>query len=68
MSSILIETPDGKGEINKIYLSELGFLMLKIYYPSGIFKTYNLGVHDENINIFTNKILEHEKYQNKNND
>lgn len=68
MSSILIETPDGKGEISNIYLSELGFLMLKIYYPNGIFKTYNLGVHDEKNNIFTNKILENGKYENKNND
>jgi hypothetical protein len=30
MSNILIETPKGIGRLHNIYVSELGFLMIKI--------------------------------------
>jgi hypothetical protein len=60
MGSPKIETPKGLGEIEKLYVSELGFLMLKVYYKNGTFITYNLGKHNENDNIFTNQIMEYE--------
>jgi hypothetical protein len=60
MGNPKIETPKGLGEIEKLYVSELGFLMLKVYYKNGTFITYNLGKHNENDNIFTNQIMEYE--------
>ena len=64
MKNPIIQTPKGIGELNKIYISELGFLMLKIYYKNGTFITYNLGKHNHEDNIFTNKIMEYEKQEN----
>ncbi len=64
MENPMIQTPKGNGELNKIYISELGFLMLKIYYKNGTFITYNLGKHNPEDNIFTNKIMEYEKQEN----
>jgi hypothetical protein len=64
MENPMIQTPKGNGELNKIYISELGFLMLKIYYKNGTFITYNLGKHKPEDNIFTNKIMEYEKQEN----
>ena len=64
MKNLMIQTPKGNGELNKIYISELGFLMLKIYYKNGTFITYNLGKHNPEDNIFTNKIMEYEKQEN----
>ena len=61
MNYLKINTPDGIGELENIYVSELGFLMVKIYFKNGAFITYNLGKYDENDNIFTNKILENVK-------
>lgn len=61
MKTPKINTPDGVGEFENVYVSELGFLMVKIYFKNGTFITYNLGKHDENNNIFTNKILENVK-------
>jgi len=60
MGSPKIETPKGLGEIEKLYVSELGYLMLKVYFENGTFITYNLGKHNENDNIFTNQIMEYE--------
>jgi hypothetical protein len=54
----LIETPKGLGEVEKIFVSELGFLMLRIYNLDGTYTTYNLGKHDTTNNIFTNEIIE----------
>ena len=59
--SVLIETPKGLGTVDKIYVSELGYLMLRIYFENGTFTTYNLGKHDPENNMFTNKIMKDEK-------
>jgi hypothetical protein len=64
MGSPMIQTPKGVGELNKIYISELGFLMLKVYFENGTFITYNLGIHDPEDNIFTDKIIQYEKQEN----
>ena len=39
--SVLIETPKGLGTVDKIYVSELGYLMLRIYFENSTFTTYN---------------------------
>ena len=64
----IIETPKGFGEVEKVFVSELGFLMLRIDNLDGTFTTYNLGKHDPSKNIFTNEILkdEHQESQNIN--
>lgn len=62
--SVLIETPKGLGTVDKIYVSELGYLMLRLYFENSTFTTYNLGKHDPENNMFTNKIMEYEKQQN----
>jgi hypothetical protein len=64
MGSPMIQTPKGVGELNKIYISELGFLMLKISFDNGTFITYNLGKHNIEDNIFTDKIMQYEKQEN----
>ena len=61
---VITQTPKGLGEVDKIYVSELGYLMLRIYFENGTFTTYNLGKHDPENNMFTNKIMEYEKQQN----
>lgn len=63
-NSLLIETPKGEGEVYSVTISELGFLMLKVYFKNGIYTTYNLGKHDNKDNIFTNKIMEYETEKN----
>ena len=57
----LIETPKGLGELEKVYISELGFLMLRIDNLDGTYTTYNLGKHDPISNIFTNEITKEKK-------
>jgi len=38
-----VETPDGKATLKEIYVTELGYIMVKIYYPSrGVFINYNV--------------------------
>lgn len=53
----LIETPKGLGELEKVYISELGFLMLRIDNLDGTYTTYNLGKHKTQENIFTNELM-----------
>ena len=53
----LIETPKGLGELEKVYISELGFLMLRIDNLDGTYTTYNLGKHDPSNNIFKKEII-----------
>ena len=60
MDKVKILTPKGTGEIEKIYVSDLGFLMLKIDNLNGTYITYNLGKHNVESNIFTNKIVTYE--------
>jgi len=57
----IIETPKGKGVVEKIYVSELGFLMLRIDNLDGTFTTYNLGKHNVEDNIFSNQLIKNEK-------
>ena len=57
----IIETPKGIGEVEKIYVSELGFLMLRIDNLDGTYTTYNLGKHKTENNIFSNEIMKNEK-------
>jgi len=56
----IIDTPKGLGEVEKVYISELGFLMLRIDNLDGTFTTYNLGKHDPSNNMFSNEILKNE--------
>lgn len=55
-----VKTPKGIGELDNIYISELGFLMVKIYFENGMFTTYNLGEYDIDDNIFTKEILKND--------
>ena len=55
---VITQTPKGLGKVDKIYVSELGYLMLRIYFENGTFTTYNLGKHDPENNMFTDKIME----------
>ena len=61
---VITQTPKGLGTVDKIYVSELGYLMLRIYFENGTFTTYNLGKHDPENNMFTDKIMEYKKQQN----
>ena len=39
----LIDTPKGKGLLESITVSELGFVMVKVFYPSDkTYTTYNI--------------------------
>ena len=55
-----VKTPKGIGELDNIYISELGFLMIKIHFDNGTFMTYNLGNYDIEDNIFTKEILKND--------
>jgi len=57
----IINTPSGLGELEKIYISDLGFLMIRIDNMDGSFTTYNLGKHDVENNMFTKEIMKDEK-------
>ena len=61
----LIETPKGLGELERVYISELGFLMLRVDNLDGTYTTYNLGKHNTSNNIFSKEILkgEHQESQ-----
>jgi hypothetical protein len=40
----LIKTPKGDGFLENIWISELGFVMVKVFYPNDkIFITYNIN-------------------------
>jgi hypothetical protein len=51
-----INTPHGKGTIEEIYVSELGFLMIRVNLGKR-WMSFNLGQHDLNNNVFT-KVLD----------
>ena len=61
MKTPKINTPDGVGEFENVYVSELGFLMVKLCFKGKTFITYNLGKHEEDNNIFTDKIINNVK-------
>lgn len=62
----MIETPKGLGKLDRIYISELGFLMIKIELEGGCYIGYNLGKHDPNDNIFSKEIYKGETEKSEN--
>ena len=47
ITSVPVSTPHGDGELQALYVSELGFLMAKVYYPENkVWTTWNLGPYD----------------------
>jgi len=62
MNDVLIETPKGVGKLHNIYVSELGFLMVKIELDNGTYTGYNLGKHNQEDNIFTKEISKDEHF------
>lgn len=59
-SNLKIKTSKGFGQLHNIYVSELGFLMVKIEYDNGTFVGYNLGKFDPENNIITNELFKDE--------
>jgi hypothetical protein len=51
MVGLKLNTPNGKGELTKIYLSELGYLMIKIENGDKTFTSYNLGKPKDELSI-----------------
>lgn len=51
MVGLKIKTPKGEGELTKIYLSELGYLMVKVENDDKTFTTYNLGKPKDGLSI-----------------
>lgn len=40
-----VDTPDGKATLKELYVTELGYIMAKIYYPlKGVFINYRIGL------------------------
>lgn len=66
MNEVLIETPKGVGNLDRIYVSDLGFLMIKIAFEDGTFTGYNLGKHNPTDNFFTKEIFKDELELNQN--
>lgn len=62
----IINTPKGLGKLDRIYISELGFLMIKIELEDGCYIGYNLGKHDPTDNIFSNEIYKGETEKSEN--
>jgi hypothetical protein len=56
----IINTPKGVGQIEKLYVSDLGFLMVRVYFDNGTYTTYNMGKHDIQNNLITNQLFEDE--------
>jgi hypothetical protein len=39
-----VDTPDGKATLKEIYVTELGYIMVKVYYPKrGVFVNHKIG-------------------------
>jgi hypothetical protein len=51
MVGLNINTPNGKGVIEKMYVSELGYFMVKVSNPNKTFTTYNLGKMKDDLSI-----------------
>ncbi len=63
----IIETPKGLGELEKTYISDLGYLMVRINNMDGTFTTYNLGNHNVEKNFISEEIFKKEsKIENRN--
>ena len=54
---VVIKTNYGEGFIEEIWLSELGYLMVKVNLGNR-WVSFNLGTHDTTNNIFSNIILD----------
>jgi hypothetical protein len=48
---VKINTPKGKGVIEKMYVSELDYVMVKVSNPDKTFTTYNLGKIKDDLSI-----------------
>jgi hypothetical protein len=47
-------TSHGEGAVEKLWISELGYLMMKVYYEKeSRWINYNLGKYDPEKNLFT---------------
>lgn len=53
--TIRIDTKHGIGVIDELWISELGFLMIKINYGNR-WISFNMGKFNEEDNIFTNEL------------
>jgi hypothetical protein len=43
-----VDTPDGKAKLKEIYVTELGYIMAKLYYPKKrVFMNYRIGLLQE---------------------
>ena len=51
MVGLRINTPNGEGELKNIYMSELGYLMVKVENDNKTFTTYNLGKPKDGLSI-----------------
>ena len=51
MVGLKINTPNGMGELEKIYLSELGYLIVKVKNDDKTFTSYNLGKPKDGLSI-----------------
>lgn len=61
-AKVIIDTPKGQGSVEKIWISELGYLMMKVFFEDRkISINYNLGMHNPEDNIFTNEIKRNSK-------
>lgn len=66
MNEVLIKTPKGVGKLDRMYVSDLGFLMIKIAFEDGTFTGYNLGKHNPEFNFFTKELFKDEFELNQN--
>ena len=56
---------DKEYEVEDIFISELGYLMVRLFCPGDkIYTTHNFGVFDSNDNIFLNEIKRIERERN----
>jgi hypothetical protein len=51
MVGLKLNTPNGEGELKNIYMSELGYLMVKVENENKTFTSYNLGKPKDGVSI-----------------
>jgi hypothetical protein len=51
MVGLRLNTPNGEGELKNIYISELGYLMVKVENDNKTFTSYNLGKPKDGLSI-----------------
>jgi len=51
MVGLRLNTPNGEGELKNIYMSELGYLMVKVENENKTFTSYNLGKPKDGLSI-----------------